>query len=104
MAHEAAYLPRVMPDLRRQLEQNGSLYSVLSSLYGVEIAKAEDTVGTMVAGPEDVRLLAIEMGAPLAAHPSTRFGCRRGASRVDSVSVQRRPLQILRTHSPLIGR
>ncbi|WP_104167695.1 GntR family transcriptional regulator [Arthrobacter sp. SX1312] len=65
MAHEAAYLPRVMPELRRQLEQDGSLYSVLSSHYGVDIAEAEDTVGTMVAGPEDVRLLAIEMGAPL---------------------------------------
>ena len=65
LAHEAAYLPGYRADLRQHLEQTGSLYAVLSSHYGIEIAEAEDTVGTMVAGPLEARLLAIETGAPL---------------------------------------
>lgn len=65
LAHEAAYIPGLFPDLHQQLEQNGSLYAVLSTHYGIEISEAEDTVGTMIAGPDDARLLTIEMGAPL---------------------------------------
>lgn len=65
LAHEAAYLPGYLADLRPHLEQNGSLYAVLSTHYGIDIAEAEDTVGTMVAGPRDARLLTIETGAPL---------------------------------------
>lgn len=65
LAHEAAYIPGLFPDLPGQLEDNPSLYAVLSTCYGIEIVEAEDTVGTMVAGPDDARLLGIEMGAPL---------------------------------------
>lgn len=65
LAHEAAHIPGLFPNLPSQLEGNGSLYAVLSSDYGIEVFEAEDTVGTMVAGPEDAHLLGIEMGAPL---------------------------------------
>lgn len=65
LAHEAAYLPGSLPDLQRHLAESGSLYAVLSAHYGVEIAEAEDTVMTTIAGPLEARLLAIEMGAPL---------------------------------------
>jgi GntR family transcriptional regulator len=65
LAHEAAYLPGSLPDLRQHLTENGSLYAVLSTHYGIEIIEAEDTVMTMIAGPLEARLLAIEMGAPL---------------------------------------
>lgn len=65
LAHEAAYVPGLYPGLPEQLTNNGSLYAVLSTHYGVEIVEAEDTVGTMVAGPDDAHLLGIEMGSPL---------------------------------------
>ncbi|MFB0833424.1 GntR family transcriptional regulator [Arthrobacter halodurans] len=65
LAHEAAYLPGVLDGLRGHLEGNGSLYATLSAHYGIDIAEAEDTVETMVAGPEDALLLKTEMGAPL---------------------------------------
>lgn len=65
LAHETAYLPGDLPNLEQNLASNGSLYAVLRNHYGITIAEAEDTVMTVVAGPLEAHLLAIETGAPL---------------------------------------
>ncbi|VXB35772.1 HTH-type transcriptional repressor DasR [Arthrobacter sp. 9V] len=65
LAHEIAWLPGKLPRFKSNLAKTGSLYAVLSSVYGIRIADVEDTVETALAGPADVRLLGIEMGAPL---------------------------------------
>lgn len=65
LAHEVALLAGPLPDLAEHLDRTGSLYTALRDDYGIDIVAAEDTVETQLAGPEDVRLLGIEMGAPL---------------------------------------
>lgn len=65
LAHEIAWLPGKLPRFKSNLARTGSLYSVLADVYGVKVADVEDTVETALAGPADVRLLGIEMGAPL---------------------------------------
>ncbi|MFE4198509.1 GntR family transcriptional regulator [Paenarthrobacter sp. NPDC056912] len=65
LAHEIAWLPGKLPRFKSNLAKVGSLYAVLADVYGVRIADVEDTVETALAGPGDVRLLGIEMGAPL---------------------------------------
>ncbi|MGR0159766.1 GntR family transcriptional regulator [Paenarthrobacter nitroguajacolicus] len=65
LAHEVAWLPGKLPRFRSNLAKAGSLYAVLADVYGVLISDVEDTVETALAGPADVRLLGIEMGAPL---------------------------------------
>lgn len=65
LAHEVAYLPGKLPRFKANLAKAGSLYAALADIYGVHISDVEDTVETALAGPEDVRLLGIEMGAPL---------------------------------------
>lgn len=65
LAHEIAWLPGKLPRLKSYLAKAGSLYAVLSDIYGIRIDDVEDTVETALAGPADVRLLGIEMGTPL---------------------------------------
>ncbi|WP_253468204.1 GntR family transcriptional regulator [Paenarthrobacter sp. A20] len=65
LAHEMAWLPGKLPRFKSNLAKAGSLYAVLADVYGIHIADVEDTVETALAGPADVRLLGIEMGAPL---------------------------------------
>ncbi|MDI2033820.1 GntR family transcriptional regulator [Paenarthrobacter nitroguajacolicus] len=65
LAHEVAWLPGKLPRFKSTLARTGSLYAALKDVYGIRIAEVEDTVETALAGPEDVRLLGIEMGAPL---------------------------------------
>ena len=65
LAHEIAYLPGKLPRFKANLEKAGSLYAALADMYGIHISDVEDTVETALAGPEEVRLLGIEMGAPL---------------------------------------
>ncbi|MGO4144263.1 GntR family transcriptional regulator [Paenarthrobacter sp. YAF11_1] len=65
LAHEVAWLPGRLPRLKSNLAKAGSLYAVLADVYGLRVADVEDTVETALAGPEDVRLLGIGMGAPL---------------------------------------
>lgn len=89
LAHEAAYLPGYRADLRQHLEQTGSLYAVLSSHYGIEIAEAEDTVGTMVAGPLEARLLAIETGTPFLLIQRRGLDNNGGSRRMDTVGFSR---------------
>ena len=65
LAHEVALLAGALPGLAAHLDRTGSLYTALRQDYGIDIVAAEDTVETRLAGPDDVRLLGIEMGAPL---------------------------------------
>ncbi|WP_433122449.1 GntR family transcriptional regulator [Arthrobacter koreensis] len=65
LAHETALLSGELPGLADALDRTGSLYAALQESYGVRITDAEDTVQTRLAGPEDVRLLGLEMGFPL---------------------------------------
>ncbi|KPN18824.1 GntR family transcriptional regulator [Arthrobacter sp. Edens01] len=65
LAHETALLPGELPQLADALAHSGSLYAALQESYGIRITDAEDTVETQLAGPEDVRLLGLEMGFPL---------------------------------------
>ncbi|MEN8585208.1 GntR family transcriptional regulator [Arthrobacter sp. KBS0703] len=65
LAHETAFLAGDLPDLAGKVEARGSLYSALREDYGIRISEVEDTVETKLAGPEEVRLLDVEMGAPM---------------------------------------
>lgn len=65
LAHETAFLAGELPDLAANVEVRGSLYSALREDYGIRISDVEDTVETKLAGPEEVRLLDVEMGAPM---------------------------------------
>lgn len=65
LAHETAFLAGELPDLAANVEVRGSLYSALREDYGIRISEVEDTVETKLAGPEEVRLLDVEMGAPM---------------------------------------
>src|ERR1022692_1913201 len=51
--------------LRKNLKKNSSLYETLATAYGVELAEAEETIETVLAGPEDARLLGVDVGLPL---------------------------------------
>jgi GntR family transcriptional regulator len=65
LAHETAFLAGALPDLAHNVETRGSLYSALREDYGIRISEVEDTVETKLAGPDEVRLLGVEMGAPM---------------------------------------
>lgn len=65
LAHETAFLAGELPDLAANVEVRRSLYSALREDYGIRISEVEDTVETKLAGPEEVRLLDVEMGAPM---------------------------------------
>jgi GntR family transcriptional regulator len=65
LAHETAFLAGDLPGLAGNVEVRGSLYSALREDYGIRISEVEDTVETKLAGPEEVRLLDVEMGAPM---------------------------------------
>lgn len=65
LAHEVAWLPGKLPRFRANLAKAGSLYVALATVYDIHISDVEDTVETALAGPHEVRLLGIEMGAPL---------------------------------------
>jgi GntR family transcriptional regulator len=65
LAHEVAFLAGPLPDLERTVAERGSLYTALREDYGIRIAEVEDTVETKLAGPAEVQLLDVEMGAPM---------------------------------------
>ena len=65
LAHEVAFLAGPLPDLARTVAERGSLYAALREDYGIRIAEVEDTVETKLAGPSEVQLLDVEMGAPM---------------------------------------
>src|SRR5580658_7538534 len=66
MSIDTSHLPaRRFPGLRRQLDRHRSLYETLTACYGVQLAEAEETIETVLAGPEDARLLGVDVGLPL---------------------------------------
>jgi GntR family transcriptional regulator len=66
MSIDTSYLSaRRFPGLRRNLRKNSSLYETLGSGYGVVLAEAEETIETVLADPEDARLLGVDVGLPL---------------------------------------
>jgi GntR family transcriptional regulator, nutrient-sensing system regulator len=66
MSVDASYLAaRRFPSLRRKLVRDASLYETLASVYGVELAEAEETIETVLASPADARLLGVDVGLPL---------------------------------------
>lgn len=65
IAHEVAYLPRVLPGLAEQLAEHGSLYQALRVEHGAVVATVEDIVETVLADPVAADLLGVETGLPL---------------------------------------
>src|ERR1700683_4190407 len=54
MSIDTSPLPaRRFPGLRRQLGRHSPLYETLTNTYGVVLAEAEETIETVLAGPED---------------------------------------------------
>jgi len=66
MSIDTSVLPaRRFPGLRKQLERHSSLYETLAKAYGVEPAEGEETIETVLAAPNDARLLGVDVGLPL---------------------------------------
>jgi GntR family transcriptional regulator len=66
MSIDTSHLPaRRFPGLRRQLARDRSLYETLTAHYDVRLAEAEETIETVLAGPQDARLLGVDVGLPL---------------------------------------
>lgn len=53
------------PDLESRLDRYGSIYTALRDLYGVQPARAEQTIETAMASPGEAKLLNAENGLPL---------------------------------------
>lgn len=74
MAVETAHLAaRRFPGLRRQLDRHASLYEALASAYNVRLAEAEATIETVLATPNEARLLGVDVGLPLVLHSQHSF-------------------------------
>jgi GntR family transcriptional regulator len=66
MSIDSTYLAaRRFPGLRRHLRRNPSLYGTLAAQYGTELAEAQETIETVLAGPQDAGLLGVDVGFPL---------------------------------------
>ncbi len=66
MSLDVSYLPaRRFPGLRRALASSLSLYEVLAGRYGVELAEAQETFETVLAGPAEAELLRVDRSMPL---------------------------------------
>jgi GntR family transcriptional regulator len=66
MSIDTSHLPaRRFPGLRKRLGLHSSLYETLATAYGVQLAEAEETIETVLAGPQDARLLGVDVGLPL---------------------------------------
>lgn len=65
IAHEVAYLPRVLPGLAEQLAERGSLYRTLREECGTVVTSAEDIVETVLADPVTADLLGVDTGLPM---------------------------------------
>ncbi|WP_216210170.1 GntR family transcriptional regulator [Amycolatopsis aidingensis] len=51
--------------LRKHITTGGSLYAVLREQYGVEMDRAEETIETALAGPQEAELLGADVGVPM---------------------------------------
>ena len=66
MAVETSHLSAVrFPGLIAELRKAGSLYRVLSEVYGVEPVTAEETIETAAASPREADLLNTDTGSPM---------------------------------------
>jgi GntR family transcriptional regulator, nutrient-sensing system regulator len=75
MSVDASHLSaRRFPGLRRSLDRHPSLYEALATDYGVQIAEAQETIETALAGPRDARLLGVDVGMPLLLLSRQSFG------------------------------
>jgi len=62
---ETACIPGELKGFDERLRERGSLYATLREDFGIRITEVEDGVETYLAGPEEARLLKVEMGSPL---------------------------------------
>jgi GntR family transcriptional regulator len=66
MAIETTHLSaKRFPGLRRHLAKYTSLYTALSTEYGVHLAEAEETIETALATPREAALLGTDTGLPM---------------------------------------
>lgn len=66
MAVETSYLSaQRFPGLVAELRRTGSLYQVLSDVYGVRPVRAEQTIETASASPREAELLQTDTGSPM---------------------------------------
>ena len=74
LAHEIAYLAGDLPGLADELAHHGSLYVTLREAYGIQLARVEDLVETVLADPDEARLLGIDLGVPMLLIHRTGWG------------------------------
>lgn len=75
MALETTHLPLArFRGIRRHVVEGGSLYEALAERYGVEMDKAEETIETSLAGPEEAELLGADVGVPVLLLNRQTFG------------------------------
>lgn len=74
LAHEIAYLAGDLPGLADELAHHGSLYATLREAYGIRLARVEDLVETVLADPDEARLLGIDLGVPMLLIHRTGWG------------------------------
>ncbi len=66
MALNTSVLPRhLVPDLKEEDLENGSLYEILERRYGLLLSRAEQTLEPALADPYAAELLGVLVGAPL---------------------------------------
>jgi GntR family transcriptional regulator len=66
MAIETTHLSQErFPALRRSLVRYTSLYAALAEVYGVHLARAEETIETALASPREAGLLGTDVGLPM---------------------------------------
>ncbi|MFF2375934.1 GntR family transcriptional regulator [Streptomyces xiamenensis] len=66
MALETTHLSQErFPALRRSLVRFTSLYTALAEVYGVHLARAEETIETSLANPREAGLLGTDVGLPM---------------------------------------
>jgi GntR family transcriptional regulator len=66
MALETTHLPLGrFRGLRKHITAGGSLYAVLREHYGVELERAEETIETSLAGPQEAEMLGADVGMPV---------------------------------------
>jgi GntR family transcriptional regulator len=66
MALETTHLPLArFRGLRKHVTAGGSLYSVLREQFGIEMERAEETIETSLAGPQEAELLGADVGMPV---------------------------------------
>jgi GntR family transcriptional regulator len=75
MALETTHLPLSrFRGLRKHISSGGSLYAVLREQFGVQMERAEETIETSLAGPQEAELLGADVGMPVLLLSRHSFG------------------------------